>query len=140
MAKKSEEYTRGQLAQKTGCNIETIRYYEKERLLPKPKRSENGYRLYGHDSLKRLNFIRRCRELGFTIIEIQELLSLVDQNDFTCADISTITKSHIDSVKKKITDLQNILKTLQKMARQCGSGNNPECPILDALFSSPDSK
>ena len=134
MARKSEEYTRGQLAQKTGCNIETIRYYEKERLLPKPKRSENGYRLYGHDSLKRLNFIRRCRELGFTVIEIKELLSLVDQNNFTCADISTITQSHIDSVKKKITDLQNILKTLQKMARQCGSGNNPECPILDALF------
>lgn len=136
MAKKSEEYTRGQLAQKTSCNIETIRYYEKEKLLPKPKRSENGYRLYGHDSLKRLNFIRRCRELGFTVIEIKELLSLVDQNNFTCADISTITKSHIINVKKKVTDLQNILKALQKMTRQCGSGNSPECPILETLFSS----
>lgn len=132
MSKK--EYTRGQLAKKTGCNLETIRYYEKEKLLPLPRRTQTGYRLYGSEDVKRLNFIRRCRELGFTISEIRELLSLVDGHNYTCADISAITKTHVEDVKRKISDLRKILKPLQEMAEKCGAENNPECPILDILF------
>ncbi len=130
------EYTRGKLAKKIGCNLETIRYYENEGLLPEPRRTESNYRLYDDKDVKRLNFIRRCRELGFTIAEIRELLSLVDNEDYTCADISMITKEHIESVKSKIKDLKNILRTLQDMAKQCDAGNSPDCPILEALFGS----
>lgn len=128
------QYTRGQLAQKTGCNLETVRYYEKEGLLPEPVRTEKGYRLYDSGDIKRLKFICRCRELGFSIVEIRQLLSLVDKNDYTCADISTIAREHIADVKNKIADLNRILKTLQGMAKQCSAGTSPECPILDALF------
>ena len=125
---------RGQLAKKVNCNLETIRYYEKEGLLPEPRRSENGYRLYSDKDVKRLNFIRRCRELGFTIVEIRELLSLVDDHNYTCADISIITEEHIMEVQRKISDLKKILKTLQGMAKQCDADNSPDCPILEALF------
>lgn len=134
MTKKTQEYTRGQLAAQTGCNLETVRYYEKEGLLPKPRRSEKGYRIYTNEDVKRLNFIRRCRELGFTVTKIQELLSLVDQHNYTCDDISRMTQTQILDVKGKIADLNRILKTLQNMSKQCSAGNNPDCPILDALF------
>jgi len=133
-AQKTGEYTRSQLAKLTDCNLETVRYYEKEGLLPEPRRSEKGYRLYGDEDVKRLNFIRRCRELGFTVAEIRELLSLVDNRNYTCADISAITQEHIADVKNKISDLNRILKTLQGMEKQCSAGNTPDCPILDALF------
>lgn len=134
MTKKSKEYTRGQLARKTGCNLETVRYYEKEGLLPEPARTEKGYRLYDSSDAKRLKFICRCRELGFSISEIRRLLSLVDKNHYTCADICAITQEHITDVKNKIADLNRILKTLQAMAKQCSTGTSTECPILDTLF------
>jgi len=134
MSKK--EYTRGQLAKKSDCNIETIRYYEKEGVLPEPRRTEKGYRLYSDEDTKRLNFIRRCRELGFTIAEIRELLSLVDNKSYTCADVNNITQTHIGGVKDKISDLTNILKALQEMSDKCDSGDGMDCPILEILFKS----
>lgn len=132
-----KDYKRGQLAKEAGCNIETIRYYEKEGLLPEPQRSEKGYRLYQIEDLKRLNFIIRCRDLGFSIAEIRELLSLVDKHIYTCSDIHGITQTHINSVQRKIADLNNILMTLQDMAQKCNAGDNPDCPILDTLFTEP---
>lgn len=135
MSVQKDKYTRGQLAKETGCNAETIRYYEKETLLPEPRRSEKGYRLYGDKDVKRLNFIRRSRELGFTITEIRELLSLVDNHNYTCSDISAITETHIDVVKSKIADLNKILKSLQVMVKACNAGDSPECPIIEELFS-----
>lgn len=128
------EYSRGQLAKKTGCNSETIRYYEKETLLPEPRRSENGYRLYDGKDIKRLSFICRCRNLGFTINEIRELLNLVD-NSYTCSDISSITEIHIQDVQSKITDLKNILKTLLRMSRACNTDDSLDCPIIEELFN-----
>ncbi|MBI1216648.1 MAG: MerR family transcriptional regulator [Alphaproteobacteria bacterium] len=135
---KRQEYTRGALTKKTDCNLETIRYYEKEGLLRKPLHTKAGYRLYGEEDAKRLRFIRRCRELRFSISEIRELLSVVDGHDYTCHDISAITQSHIQDVKGKIFDLRKILKTLQDIASQCHAGSSPagnsvECPILEAL-------
>jgi len=129
-----KDYKRGQLAKEAGCNIETVRYYEKEGLLPDPPRSDKGYRLYQTEDLKRLSFIIRCRDLGFSIVEIRELLSLVDKHNYTCADINEITRTHIENVQRKITDLNNILTTLQDMAHKCDAGNSPDCPILDTLF------
>ena len=128
----------GQLSEQTECKIETIRYYEKIGLLPEPGRSEGGYRIYDQDHLKQLSFIRRSRELGFTIDEIRALLNLVDQKNYTCGDVKTITMEHIKSVRQKITDLKKLEKTLSTIASQCAGDATPECPIIDALFDSTD--
>ena len=82
-----EALTRGALAARTGCNIETIRYYERIGLLPPPPRSAGGHRLYGRDLVKRLTFVRRSRDLGFTLKEIRELLRLVDGGTYTCGEV-----------------------------------------------------
>jgi len=124
----------GKLSEQTDCKIETIRYYEKIGLLPEPLRTEGGYRNYNEDHLKRLMFIRRSRELGFSIEEIRALLGLADSADYTCGEVKALTDQHLQSVKNKITDLHKLEKTLAKMSSQCDGGTVPECPIMDALF------
>ncbi|HSC60842.1 MAG TPA: helix-turn-helix domain-containing protein [Rhizomicrobium sp.] len=140
MARKSsvrrELLTRGALAAESGCNIETIRYYEQIGILPPPPRSEGGHRLYGPDLVSRLRFVRRSRDLGFTLEEIRELLSLVDGGNYTCAQVEGIARAHVGEIRRKIADLNNLKKTLEAMAGQCGGGTIPECPIIDALFAS----
>lgn len=126
--------TRGALAARTGCNLETIRYYERIGLLPPPPRSTGGYRLYGADLLKRLNFIRRSRELGFTLAQIRGLLRLVDGRKFTCAQVEKLARDHVHEVRRKIADLRKFQRVLKTMAAQCGGGTVPECPIVDTLF------
>ena len=124
----------GQLSKHTNCKIETIRYYEKIDLLPEPLRSDGGYRIYNESHLKRLVFIRRSRELGFTIEEIRALLRLVDGGDYSCSDIKEIAMEHIDDIRRKISDLKKLEKTLSQIASQCSGDSAPECPIIDALF------
>jgi len=124
----------GELSAQSDCKIETIRYYEKIRLLPEPLRSASGYRDYDTEHLKRLLFIRRCRELGFTIDEIRGLLALVDGGDYTCNDIKNITLEHVNSIHQKIIDLKKLEKTLTHIASQCAGNSTPDCPIIDALF------
>ena len=126
----------GQLSKQTECKIETIRYYERIGLLPAPARSDGGYRIYDESHLKRLVFIRRSRELGFTIEEIRGLLKLVDGGGYTCGDVKTITLEHVESIRQKITDLKKLEKTLGRIASQCAGDSTPECPIIDALFES----
>jgi MerR family mercuric resistance operon transcriptional regulator len=126
--------TRGALAARTGCHIETIRYYERGGLLPPPPRSAAGYRLYGVDLLKRLNFIRRSRELGFTVKEIRGLLRLIDGRKFTCAQVERLACEHVNGIRRKIADLKKYERVLETMAAQCGGGTVPECPIIDTLF------
>ena len=126
--------TIGTLAKKTGVNIETIRYYEKEGILPHPPRSPGGHRLYKKDDVKRLFFVRRCRELGFSIKEINSLLSLVQTGDYTCAAIHDLTLQHAKEIKQKITDLKKMERVLLDMAAECSGGDIPECPIIDTLF------
>lgn len=126
--------TIGGLSEKTGCHIETIRYYEKIGLMPKPLRSEGGHRLYGADQVKRLVFIRRSRELGFSLNEIRTLLRLVDGKRYTCQQIKTIMEKHLEDIKKKISDLRRLHKTLADISAQCEGGQIPECPIIDVLF------
>ncbi len=127
--------SRGELANQTGVNSETIRYYEKIALMPNPARSAGGHRLYGQPHLKRLSFIRRSRELGFTLQEIRELLQLVDGGDYTCAEVRDRTVVHLDDVSRKIRDLQKMQRTLKSMASKCDGGLVPDCPIVDALFT-----
>ena len=126
--------TRGILSDLTGCHIETIRYYERTGLMPDPPRSKGGHRLYTDDHVKRLTFIRRSRELGFSIEKIRELLHLVDGGDFTCDEIKVITIDHLADVKTKIADLRKLEKSLREMSSQCDRGAVPECPIIDVLF------
>jgi MerR family transcriptional regulator, mercuric resistance operon regulatory protein len=126
--------TRGALAARTGCNIETIRYYEKIGLLPPPPRSAGGHRLYGRDLVKRLNFVRRSRDLGFTLDEIRELLHLVDGGTYTCGEVEQLARDHVREIRRKIADLRTLQRVLKTMAAQCSGGAVPDCPIIDALF------
>lgn len=125
---------RGELAKRTGCHLETIRYYEKSGLMPAPARTESGHRVYGADQERRLKFILRGRELGFTIGELKSLLNLVDSDDLTCGEMYDITLSHIAGIRRKIADLSRLEKTLSQISAECARGDAPECPIVDALF------
>lgn len=125
---------RGELAKRTGCNIETIRYYERIGLLPNPPRSENGFRRYDEHHLTRLTFIRRARGLGFTLDEVQDLLRLVD-GGHTCAQVQELALSHVDEIQRKIKDLRRMERALKEMATQCSGEKVPECPIIEILSS-----
>jgi MerR family mercuric resistance operon transcriptional regulator len=133
---RGELLTRGQLARLTGCNIETIRYYEQIGLLPSPRRSEGGHRLYGQDLVKRLSFVRRSRGLGFTLEEIHGLLDLVDGGRYTCAQVECLAREHVHDIQRKIADLRKLKKVLETMASQCSGESVPACPIIDALLDS----
>ena len=127
-------YTSGELAERVGVNTETIRYYEREGLLPSPPRTSGGHRSYSHDHLKRLTFIRRSRELGFAMADIRDLLALVDGGTYTCGEIKALALEHADSVRRKVADLRRMEKTLRRVSSECEGGAMPECPIIDALF------
>lgn len=128
-------YAIGEMSRQTGVNIETIRYYERISLMPKPDRTEGGNRQYSHDQLKRLAFVKRSRELGFSIEEIRALLKLTDRSDFTCSEIHEMTIEHLSDVQTKLADLKRMEKVLKSMAAKCSQGDTPECPIVDALFA-----
>jgi len=132
-----ERMTIGPLSRLTGCNIETIRYYERIDLLPAAPRSGGNHRVYSEDHVKRLFFIRRCRELGFTLEEVRDLLRLVDGGTYTCAEVRDMTLDHADVVHQKVADLRKLERVLRDMALRCDSGNVPECPIIDVLFEMP---
>ncbi|NIR30897.1 MAG: helix-turn-helix domain-containing protein [Gammaproteobacteria bacterium] len=123
----------GALSGRSGVNVETIRYYERTGLLPNPPRTEGGHRLYGVEQLKRLAFIRRSRELGFSIEEIRALLDLVDSGDYACGQVKSMTDRHLESVRSKMADLRKLEKTLANVSAQCAGGAVPECPIIDTL-------
>jgi len=127
-------YAIGELSAQTGVKIETIRYYERIGIMPVPGRTKGGNRQYDHDQLKRLFFIRRCRGLGFSLDEIRALLNMVDEHDFTCADVHDMTISHLASIKTKLADLKRLERVLKKMASECSAGDVPDCPIIDTLF------
>ena len=131
-----ESFTIGKLSQATGVNIETIRYYEKRGLIPPPPRTMSGYRRFGDDHTKRLFFIRRARELGFSLKEIGSLLSLVDTGEYTCGEVQSLTLHQLKNVKTKISDLRRLERTLAAMAAECEGGSVPECPVIDAMFDS----
>ncbi|AGI68712.1 mercuric resistance operon regulatory protein MerR [Octadecabacter antarcticus 307] len=127
-------YPIGEMSKHTGVNIETIRYYERIKIMPQPDRTAGGNRQYNHDQLKRLSFIKTSRELGFSIKEIRALLEMVDRQDFTCGEVYELTIGHLASVREKIKGLRNLEKALVGMASECGQGDVPDCPILETLF------
>jgi MerR family mercuric resistance operon transcriptional regulator len=127
--------TRGKLANQTGCNIETIRYYEKVGLIPKPMRTSSGYRQYDDEHIRLIHFIQRAKALGFSGERIQGLLELNDAHH-TRADVKALTERHLDEISEKIRDLQKIKKRLGQISSYCdGSAKSAEsCPILESLF------
>jgi len=125
----------GALSERTGCHIETIRYYERIKLLPKPERTGGGHRIYTNEQLKRPGFIRCGRELGFSLDEIRTLLRLVDGKRYTCQEVKTITETQVEEVKRKIADLRRLQKTLTAISGQCKGRLIPDRPIIDTLFS-----
>lgn len=127
--------TIGKVAEQTGCKIETIRYYEREQLLAKPDRSAGGHRMYAQHHVQRLVFIRRSRQLGFSMAEIRELLSLVDQQQVSCELVKSIADNHLRDVRSKIADLTKMERTLSTLSGQCTGHDVPECPIIDTLQS-----
>ncbi len=124
---------RGDLARATGCNLETIRYYENVGVMPPPRRSENGYRVYAEDDRRRLSFVMRGRELGFSLEEIKGLLALLDTDRVTCEEVYRRTENHLATVREKIRDLKRLERILSTTSAQCSGDQAPECPIIDAL-------
>jgi MerR family transcriptional regulator, mercuric resistance operon regulatory protein len=131
---KKRGYAIGAISRETGVNIETIRYYERIGIMPRPDRTQGGNRQYDHNQLKRLVFIKRCRELGFSIDEIRALLNITDSEDFTCGEVHAMTVDHLANVKRKIVDLRRMEKLLKSMADECTKGDLPDCPIIDTLY------
>lgn len=124
----------GALSKDTGVNIETIRYYERIGVMPAPERSAGGFRKYREAHLKRLNFIRRGRELGFSLADLRGLLRLVDGHAYTCARVRALTLQHLAETRGKITDLRRLERVIADMAAKCTGRRVPDCPIIDALF------
>lgn len=127
-------YLIGAMSRETGVNIETIRYYERIALMPKPDRTAGGNRQYTHDHLKRLAFIKRSRELGFSIEEIRSMLKMVDHDRVSCGEVHAMTMEHLGSVKDKIRNLKKLERALTSMAAECAKGDIPDCPIIETLF------
>jgi MerR family transcriptional regulator, copper efflux regulator len=128
--------TSGQLAKSAGVNLESIRFYEREGLLPQAPRSGAGYRLHSLESVSRLRFIKRAQELGFTLREIKELLELRFDPDAPCADVRRRAQDKLADIDKKIADLKRMRKTLSALAAACpGKGAVADCPILESLDS-----
>lgn len=123
----------GDLSKATGVNIETIRYYERIGLMPKPPRTGGGQRVYDGVGLGRLRFIRRSRELGFSLDEIRALLKLADGGGYSCGEVRQMALAHVEDIRRKVFDLRRMERVLRNMAAKCDGGTVPACPILEAL-------
>jgi len=123
----------GELSRLTGVNIETIRYYEKIKMLKPPPRTESGRRVYGPTETRVLAFIRRGRELGLGLDDIRALLALGAPGKASCADVREIAAHHLADIRTKIADLRRLERLLAKTIAQCSGRRVPDCPVVDIL-------
>jgi MerR family mercuric resistance operon transcriptional regulator len=130
---KTRALRRADLASATGCNLETIRYYETVGILPPPARTEAGHRTYDATDVQRLRFVLRARELGFSLDDIRGLLGLGDGALRTCAEVKERTEAHLTEVRAKVADLQRIEAVLSQTASQCTGADVPDCAVLSSL-------
>lgn len=130
---KAEVLTIGRLASATHTNVETIRFYEKSGILPSPARTGGNYRSYDPEHLKRLSFIRRARDLGFSLGEVKALLGLSDDRTRSCAAVDDIARRHRDEVERKIADLQALKAELDRVIDTCQCGTVADCRIIESL-------
>lgn len=129
---KDRPFTIGELARLTGASIETIRYYERIGLMPRPPRTGGGRRAFGAESLSALNFIRRCRELGFSLDDIRELLAQRHAQP-CCANVKSIATRHLETVRRKLRDLTEMEASLASLVARCSGEPTGDCAALDAL-------
>ncbi len=123
----------GQASQQSGVNKETIRYYEREGVVPKPGRSAAGRRLYSADEIAKLRFVKRCRDLGFSIPIIQTFLAFTGQEDRSCGDVKTLADNHLAEIDAKIENLGRLRGALLNLSKNCDDGT-AACPMLDSLM------
>ncbi len=127
-------FTIGQLAKKVGVNIQTVRYYERRKLLTPTGRKPSGYRLYGDDLVRRLRFIKNAQALGFTLREIAELLNLRVSSTARCGDVQRKAQAKLLQVEEKIRDLQALARPLKGLIQACRAGQPTDrCPILQSF-------
>lgn len=127
----------GELARATGTKVETIRWYEHIGLLAAPARTGGNYRAYSCSHLERLSFVRRARNLSFSLDHVRELLRLSDQQDRPCEEIDLIARGHLAEVERKVADLTAFRHELRQIIGQCGHGTVAECRIIEALSPLP---
>ncbi len=136
MVNRSTPINIGGLATQAEVNIQTIRYYERRGLLPEPERSASNYRVFTGDTVRRVRFIKRAQDLGFTLTEIKELLELRAAPRSCCQDVRERSEAKIKDIEEKVRTLQGMKKALSKLVRACsGRGPVTECPILDSMDS-----
>ncbi len=124
----------GEASRRSGVKVETIRFYERSGLIDPPPRTAGGHRVYGADAVKRLNFVRRARALGFTLDQVRGLLALADERETSCAEVERLARAQLDQVRGRIDDLRRMDGELDEMVARCAGGTVPECPILETLF------
>lgn len=137
MGARQDSVTIGEAARATGVSAKMIRYYEQTGLLGRADRTEGGYRLYTDADLHALRFVRRARDLGFPMTEISELLALWRDHSRTCASVKAVALAHMSDLRRRIAELEGMVRTLADLAERCGGGERPDCPILDDLAGRP---
>lgn len=130
---RAENLSIGELSKRSDVKIETIRYYERIEMLPAPPRTASGRRVYGPSETRTLAFIRRSRDLGFTLEEVRALLALAGPERASCADVHKIASAHLASVRSKLSDLVKLESILAETFAQCSKGATADCPVLDIL-------
>jgi MerR family mercuric resistance operon transcriptional regulator len=124
----------GELSRRTQCNIETIRYYERIGLLPQPRRTKGRSRRYDNDDVARLRFIRRARQLGFTLGDVRALVRLAEAGDgHVCAEARKLLTPHVADIRAKIADLREMERVLSAALCECEAGRQPRCPLIEVL-------
>jgi DNA-binding transcriptional MerR regulator len=136
----------GQVAQQTGLTVDAIRFYEKERLLPKALRSTGGFRLYGSDHIDQLRFIQKARAIGFSLAEIRELILIQDDQVETCSHVRDLIQQKLATVQQKMNELAQIKGQLKEALQKCNRqmrktpARHDRCPVLDIIASSENAK
>lgn len=125
----------GELAKRTQTLVETIRFYEQAGVLAKPKRTAGGYRNYCPGDVQRLTFVRRCRELGFSLDEVRGMLKIADRAEDSCDSVSQIAAAHLEDVRQKLARLRRLERSLVRLKQSCHGGQIKQCGILESLMS-----
>ena len=136
MAKNLKRITRGELARRTGVNIETIRYFETIGVLATPERTEGGHRIYDEGHVRTLRFVRRARNLGFTPQEVRTILALGGPGKAGCAEVRTIAEHHLEQVRAKLADLVELERLLTGTVERCSGKAAPDCEVIDLIEES----
>ena len=137
IARRGQGLSRGELARRTGVNLETIRYFERVGILAAPPRTEGGHRVYGEEHVRALGFIRRARDLGFTPEEVRAILALGGPGKASCGEVREIAVHHLEQVRTKMADLAQIERLLASTIEHCSGKAVPECAVIEMLEDGP---